>query len=142
MFKVMKIDHIGIAVLDLEAAKKFFSEILGLKITGEEVIDDHQMKLAYLPCGDSEINLLQSVTPDGPIARFVERKGGRAAVQHIALRVDNVQVAIDGVVARGGKMVHQVPRIGKEGSDIAFIDPETTGFVNIHFSGAPKSEDA
>lgn len=142
MFKVTKLDHVGIAVPDLEAAKTFFSEVLGLEITGEEIIDDHQMKLAYLPCGDSELNLLQSVTPDGPIGRFVERKGGRAAVQHIALRVDDVQAAIDGVMARGGKMVHQKPRLGKEQSDIAFIDPETTNFVNIHFSGAPCSEKA
>lgn len=140
MFKIEKIDHVGIAVPDLEEAKKFFSGVLGLAVTGEEIIADHKMKLVYLPCGDSEINLLQSVSPDGPIAKLIERKSGRAAVQHIALRVNDVQSAIDGVIARGGKMVHQKPRLGKEGSDIAFIDPKTSGDVNIHFSGAPQPQ--
>lgn len=141
MFKVTKLDHIGIAVPDLEEAKKFFSGVLGLEVTSEEVIEDHKMKLAYLPCGDSEINLLQSVSPDGPIAKLLERTGGRSAVQHIALRVNDVQAAIDGLQQRGGQMVHQKPRLGKEGSDIAFINPETSSYVNIHFSGAPKTED-
>ena len=67
-FKVTRIDHVGIAVKDLEAAKKFYTEILGLKDSGEETVDEQKVKVTFYPLGDSELELLESTHPEGPIA--------------------------------------------------------------------------
>ena len=75
MFKVTRVDHIGIAVKDLEAAKKFYEEVLGLKSAGDEVVEEQKVRVCFFPCGDSELELLESTSPDGPIAKHIERSG-------------------------------------------------------------------
>ena len=92
MFKVTRVDHIGIAVKDLEAAKKFYEEVLGLKSAGDEVVEEQKVKVCFFPCGDSELELLESTSPDGPIAKHIERSG--EGIQHVALRVDNIENAL------------------------------------------------
>ena len=73
--KALKIDHLGIAVKSIESALKFYSEILGLKLEGEEVIADQKVKTAFLPMGDTEVELLESTDPDGPVAKFIDKRG-------------------------------------------------------------------
>ena len=90
---IKKIDHIGIAVKSIEKASELFSNILGLKVAGEEIVEEQKVKVAFLLLGDSELELLESTSPDGPIARFIEKKG--EGIQHIAFRVDNLEKVLD-----------------------------------------------
>ncbi|MFH0812642.1 MAG: VOC family protein, partial [Pseudomonadota bacterium] len=80
--KAIKLDHIGVAVKSIESALKFYSETLGLRLEGEEVVAEQKVKTAFLPIGDTEVELLESIAPDGPIAKFIEKRG--EGVQHIA----------------------------------------------------------
>ena len=132
MFKTLKVDHIGIAVKDLEQAKKFYTEFLGMKALGEEVVEEQKVKVCFIPCGDSEIELLESTSPDGPIAKHIEKKG--EGIQHIALRVDNIEAAIADLMAKGVRMIDEKPRYGAGGAKIAFVHPKSTGGILLEIS--------
>jgi len=121
---IKKIDHVGIAVKDLDAAIKFYEEILGLKVDMIEENADQKVKIAFIPTGDSEVELLQSTTPDGPVAKFIESRG--EGMQHIALRVDNIEAALAGLKDKGIRLIDEVPRYGAGGARIAFIHPKAT----------------
>ena len=129
MFEVNRVDHIGIAVTNLEEAKKFYTEMLGMKATGEEVVEEQKVKVCFIPTGDSELELLESTSPDGPIAKYIEKNGGRNGIQHVALRVDNIEQAIADLMAKGVRMIDEKPRYGAGGSAIAFLHPKATGGV-------------
>lgn len=132
MFKTLKVDHIGIAVKDLEQAKKFYTEVLGMTVMGEETVEQQKVKVCFIPCGDSEVELLESTSPDGPIAKFIEKNG--EGVQHIALRVDNIEAAIADLKAKGVRMIDEVPRYGAGGAKIAFVHPKATGGILLELS--------
>lgn len=118
------IDHIGIAVKDMDAAIKFYEEVLGMKATGTEVVEEQKVKTAFIPTGDSEVELLESTAPDGPIAKFIERRG--EGIQHIAFRVDDIDKALEELKAKGVKLIDQKPRKGAGGARIAFLHPKAT----------------
>lgn len=131
MFTVDRIDHVGVAVGDLEKAKKFYTDVLGMKASGEEVVEEQKVKVCFIPTGDSEVELLESTSPDGPIAKFIEKNGGRDGIQHIALRVDNIEQAIADLLAKDIPMIDKKPRYGAGGSSIAFVHPKATGGVLV-----------
>lgn len=131
MFSVDRVDHIGVAVKNLEEAKKFYTEILGMKATGEEVVEEQKVKVCFIPSGDSEVELLESTSPDGPIAKYIEKNGGKDGIQHVALRVDNIEQAIADLMAKGVRMIDEKPRYGAGGSSIAFVHPKATGGVLV-----------
>lgn len=131
MFSVDRVDHIGIAVADLAEAKKFYTDMLGIKATGEEVVEEQKVKVCFIPSGDSELELLESTSPDGPIAKFIEKNGGRNGIQHIALRVDNIEQTIADLIAKGVRMIDEKPRYGAGGSSIAFVHPKSTGGILV-----------
>lgn len=131
---ISKVDHIGIAVTNLEETLKFYEEVLGLKCGGTEVVEDQKVKVAFLPVGDSEIELLESTTEDGPIAKFIEKNGGRGGIQHIAVRVDNIETAIEEVKSKGYKMIDESPRYGAGGAKIAFCHPKSTHGILLELS--------
>ena len=132
MFNVGRVDHIGIAVKDIEQAKKFYTEFLWMKALGEEVVEEQKVKVCFIPCGDSEIELLESTSPDGPIAKHIEKKG--EGIQHIALRVDNIEAAIADLMAKGVRMIDEKPRYGAGGAKIAFVHPKSTGGILLEIS--------
>jgi methylmalonyl-CoA/ethylmalonyl-CoA epimerase len=132
MFNVLKLDHIGIAVKDMEVAKKFYTEMLGMKAQGEEVVEQQQVKVCFIPSGDSEIELLESTSPEGPIAKFIENN--REGIQHIALRVDNIENALTDLKAKGVRLIDQVPRYGAGGASIAFVHPKSTGGILLELT--------
>ena len=132
MFNIGRVDHIGIAVKDIEQAKKFYTEFLGMKALGEEVVEEQKVKVCFIPCGDSEIELLESTSPDGPIAKHIEKKG--EGIQHIALRVDNIEAAIADLMAKGVRMIDEKPRYGAGGAKIAFVHPKSTGGILLELS--------
>ncbi len=125
--KLTRVDHIGIAVPELAKALEFYEGVLGLKSADTEVVEEQKVKTAFLPLGDSEIELLESTDPEGPIAKFIEKKG--AGIQHIALRVDDIDAAVAELKQAGVKLIDEEPRYGAGGARIAFLHPKATGGV-------------
>ncbi len=121
---VKKIDHIGIAVKDLNEAIRFYEGLLGLKVTEIEEVPDQKVRVAFLPTGDSEVELLESTSPDGPIARFIEKNG--EGIQHIAFRVDNIEEKLADLKSKGIRLIDEKPRRGAGGAMIAFLHPKST----------------
>lgn len=130
--KTLKVDHIGIAVNNLEETLKFYTDILGLECQGTEVVEEQKVRVAFLPVGDTEVELLESTDPEGPIARFIEKNG--EGVQHIAFRVDNIEEAIAHMQEKGLKMIDEKPRYGAGGAKIAFVHPKGTNRVLVELS--------
>ncbi len=126
---IKKIDHIGIAVKSIEKASELFSNILGLKVAGEELVEEQKVKVAFLPLGDSELELLESTSPDGPIARFIEKKG--EGIQHIAFRVDNIEKVLEKLKEEKVRLIDEKPRYGAGGAKIAFLHPKSTNGILI-----------
>ena len=126
---VRKIDHIGIAVSNLDEAVKLYKDVLGLELHGTEVVPEQKVKVAFLPVGDTEVELLESTSADGPIAKFIETKG--QGIQHIAFRVDDIEAALEEMRAKGMRLIDEKPRYGAGGAKIAFLHPMSTGGVLI-----------
>jgi len=124
---IKKIDHIGIAVKSIEEASKFYKDVLGLEITGVEVVEEQKVKTAFIPVGDSEIELLESTSDDGPIAKFIEKRG--EGIQHIALQVDDIEKTLEELKQKGIKLIDEIPRYGAGGAKIAFVHPKSTNGV-------------
>ena len=129
-FKVLQVDHIGIGVSDLAATKEFYKNALGMEhLPEDEVVEEQEVKVSFFPCGDAELEFLESTTPDGPIGRFIEKNGGRNGIQHVALRVDDIKAAIADLKEKGVRLIDEEPRYGAGGSAIAFLHPKATGGV-------------
>ncbi|OHD19493.1 MAG: methylmalonyl-CoA epimerase [Spirochaetes bacterium GWD1_61_31] len=127
-----RIDHIGIAVANLDETLKVYTDILGLTLHGTETVADQKVRVAFLPVGDTEIELLESTEPDGPIAKFIEAKG--QGLQHIAFRVDDIEAALAELKAKGVRLIDEKPRYGAGGAKIAFLHPKSTNGVLIELS--------
>jgi len=129
MFKVTKIDHIGIACKDLDESKKFYTEVLGLECTGEEAVPSQGVKTVFIPCGETMFELLVDITEnnDGPIGKYIAKNG--QGIQHIAVRVDDIEAAIADVTEKGGRMIDKAPRGGAGHMDIAFVHPKSAGIL-------------
>ncbi len=126
---IKKIDHIGIAVKDLTETLKLYEGMLGLKAVDTEVVEEQKVKTAFLPIGDSEVELLESTAPDGPIAKFIDKNG--QGVQHIAFRVDNLEQRLAELKEKGVRLIDEKPRRGAGGAKIAFLHPKSTYGVLI-----------
>lgn len=129
--KVLRVDHVGIAVKSLEEAKKLY-EALGLVITDVEEVAEQKVRVAFLPVEGSEIELLETTDPEGPIGKFIEKRG--EGIQHIALRVDNIEAALEELKSRGFQLIDQKPRYGAGGARIAFLHPKSTNGVLLELS--------
>ena len=127
--KILKIDHLGIAVNSIEEGKNFWTNILGLKFEGAETVAEQKVTTAFFPVGESEVELLESTAPDGPIANYVEKKG--EGIQHIAFRVENIEAALDELKEKGIRLIDAKPRIGAGGAKIAFLHPKSTNGVLV-----------
>jgi methylmalonyl-CoA epimerase len=129
MMKVKHIDHIGIAVNGIETAGKFYTDILGLKIAEVENVADQKVNVAFIPITDSEVELLESTDPDGPVAKYIQARG--EGVQHVAFRVENIEEALAELKEKGVRLIDQEPRNGAGGAKIAFIHPKETNGVLV-----------
>ncbi len=127
--KIKHIDHIGIAVKGIEQAARFWAEVLGLRLENTEVVEEQKVKVAFFPITDSEIELLESTEPDGPVARFIESKG--EGIQHIAFRVEDLEEALAELKSKGIRLIDERPRKGAGGARIAFIHPKETNGVLV-----------
>jgi methylmalonyl-CoA/ethylmalonyl-CoA epimerase len=127
--KIKKIDHLGIAVNGIDDACTFWRDILGLPLEGTETVATQKVTTAFMPVGESEVELLESTAPDGPVAKFIESKG--QGVHHVAFRVENIEEALAELKAKGVRLIDETPRIGAGGAKIAFLHPKATGGVLV-----------
>lgn len=121
---IARIDHIGIAVNSIDEAIKLYTEVLGLKLSGVETVAEQKVKTAIFPVGESKIELLESTSPDGVIAKFIEKRG--EGIHHLALAVDNIQEALEMLKQKGIPLIDEKPRKGVENTSIAFLHPRGT----------------
>ena len=127
MFKVLGVDHIGIAVGDLKEVGSFWGDMLGLPNNGEETVEEQKVSTGFFPTPNgSEIELLAATADDSPIAKFIEKNGGRGGIQHIALRVDNLEAALADLKEKGVRLIDEKPRKGAGGAKIAFVHPKAS----------------
>ncbi|NLY73221.1 MAG: methylmalonyl-CoA epimerase [Tissierellia bacterium] len=131
--EVLRLDHIGIAVESLDDALPFWRDVLGLELAGIEVVEEQKVRVAFLPVGDTEVELLESTHEDGPISKFIERNGG-PGIQHLAFRVDDIEEGIAYMKEKGMLMIDENPRYGAGGASIAFVHPKSSGRVLIELS--------
>ena len=127
--QVRKLDHIGIAVEKIDAALPIWEGMLGLPLQGTEEVAEQKVRTAFMPVGDTEIELLESTDPEGPIGKFIAAKG--QGVQHLAFRVDDIDAALAELKAKGVRLIDETPRYGAGGARIAFLHPKATGGVLV-----------
>ena len=120
----MKIDHIGIAVKSLTDAIKVYEDAMGLKVAGYDQVDDQGVRVAMLNIGESRIELLEPTGPDSPIEKFMTKRG--EGIHHIAVRVDDIDDALERLRASGVRLIDSVPRRGAHNTRVAFIHPSST----------------
>jgi methylmalonyl-CoA epimerase len=127
--KIKHIDHIGIAVKEIRQASRFYTDILGIRLQEIEEVKDQKVRVGFLPITDSEVELLESTAPDGPIAKYIDNKG--EGIQHIAFRVENLAETLAELKAKGVRLIDEVPRLGAGNAKIAFIHPKETNGVLV-----------
>ncbi|MBW1849450.1 MAG: methylmalonyl-CoA epimerase [Deltaproteobacteria bacterium] len=127
--KILKINHIGIAVNSIEESKNFWEGILGLSFEGSETVEEQKVTTAFFPVGESEVELLESTAPDGPVAKYIEKKG--QGIQHVAFQVENIEAALAELKEKGIRLIDEKPRKGAGGAMIAFLHPKSTNGVLV-----------
>ena len=120
----MKIDHIGIAVRSLAEATKIYEDVIGLKVSGYDEVEDQRVRVAMVPVGEGRIELLEPTDEQSPIEKFMAKRG--EGIHHIALSVDNIEEALERFKAAGARLIDATPRQGAHKTRIAFIHPSTT----------------
>ena len=135
---IKEIDHIGIAVNNLEEAISIYADILGLEYKGTEKIEEQRIIHAAFLVGEVKIELVQSTHPDGPIGKFIEKRG--EGIHHIAFRVENINGSLKELSAKGVKLIDEKARIGADGAKIAFIHPKDMKGVLIELVERAEGE--
>ena len=123
------LDHVGIAVRDLNEALRFFRDVLGLQVSQTEVVSDQQVRVTHVETCGAALEFVEATDPASPVARFLERRG--SGLHHITLAVDDLESVLEDLQTRGIKLIDVAPRIGAGGSRIAFIHPSSTHGVLI-----------
>ena len=124
---ITRINHIGIAVNNIDQALKLYTEVLGLSLKEIEVVEEQRTRTAILPVGESKIELLESTDPEGPIAKYIEKFG--EGMHHLALEVSDIEDALSKISQSGIPLIDETPRKGIENTHIAFLHPRGTGRV-------------
>ena len=130
------IEHVGIAVKDLATSIKYYEDVLGLKCYSIEEVKDQKVKTAFFKIGQTKIELLESTEPNGPIGKFIEKRG--EGVHHIAFAVNKIEQALSEAEGKGIRLIDNKPRKGAEGLNIAFLHPKSTGGVLTEFCNNNK----
>lgn len=123
----MKINHLGIATKGIDEALKFWSDALGLENVHTEIVEDQKVRVAMLPIGESRIELLEPMSEDSPISKFLEKRGG--GIHHVAVEVEDIEASLANLKARGMRLIDETPRIGAEGCLVAFVHPSSANGV-------------
>src|ERR1035437_3687172 len=132
------IEHIGIAVRNLEESIKFYEDTFGLKCYAIEEVKDQKVRTAFFKVGQTKIELLESIEPEGPIGKFIEKRG--EGVHHIAFAVNNIELALTEIEKKGIRVIDKQPRNGVEELEIAFLHPKSTFGVLIELCEKKEKE--
>jgi methylmalonyl-CoA epimerase len=124
-----KVDHIGIAVKSVDEALRFFGDALGLELENTEEVADQKVRIAFLPVGETHVELIEPTSPDSNVAKFLESKG--EGIHHIAFSVEDIEAALAALKEKDVRLIDQEPRVGGGGKRIAFIHPKGTHRVLI-----------
>lgn len=124
---IKKIDHIGIAVRSIEDSLKLYIDVLQLELIGVETVESEQVKVAFIKAGETKLELLEPMSDDSPVAKFIEKKG--EGIHHIALGVESIEERIQYMKEHGIQMIHEQSKPGAGGAQIAFMHPKSTGNV-------------
>lgn len=127
--KILKIDHLGIAVNSIDDGKNIWTNALGLAFEGSETVEEQKVTTAFFPVGESEVELLESTAPDGPVAKYLEKRG--EGIHHVAFRVENIEAALQELKEKGIRLIDEKPRKGAGGARIAFLHPKATNGVLV-----------
>ena len=139
--KISHIEHIGIAVPDLNEAIKYYENVLGLKCYKQEVVEDQKVTTAFFKVGDTKLELLEATTPESTIAKFIEKNGRRGGMHHLAFAVeDGVAEALSEAEEKGIKLIDKAPRKGADGLQIAFLHPKSTEAVLTELCEDPSNK--
>jgi len=138
--KATHVEHIGIAVKDLEKSVAFYEKLLGVRCYGTELVQDQNARTAFFLLGQTKIELLESISSDGPIARFITDRG--EGIHHIAFAVEDLQSALGELSLQGVQLVDHTPRSGAEGLEIAFLHPKVAGGVLIELCAHPRDTES
>lgn len=130
--KILKIDHLGVAVPDLEAAVRAY-EALGFSVEARHDVPTEKVRTAFLPVGESHVELLEPTDPDSAIGRFLETRKG---LHHVCVQVDDIEAALAELRARGVQLLDSAPRIGAGGCKVAFVHPRAAGGVLLELKQA------
>jgi len=131
-----KINHIAIAVNNIEEAAKFYQEVMGLTLIGVEVVTAQKTRVGFFKIGESNIELVQPAEPDSPLTKFLETKG--QGIHHLCFEVDDVEAEVKAFLEKGATMIDQKPRPGAHGTKVAFVHPKSSNGVLIELCELPK----
>ena len=135
---ISRLSHIAVAVASLEETARFYEQQLGLKLEGTETVPQQKVKVGFIPVGETCLELLEPVSPDSPIAKFLEKRG--PGLQHICLEVDDAEAEFKRLAAAGVQLIDEAPKAGAHGTKVFFIHPRSTGGVLIEVSQPPVSD--
>ena len=131
-----KINHIGVAVKDLDEAIKLYRDQLGLEFKGTDEVESQKVKVAFFKIGETNIELVAATSPDSPIAKYLEKN--REGIHHICFEVDNINKALESLKERGVKLINEEPRKGAHNTLVAFIHPKSTNGVLTEICQVPE----
>ncbi len=126
---IKKISHLGIAVESIEEQIGFFKDVLDLECTGEEVVEDQKIKVAFLKVGETRIELIEPIADDSPVRKFLDKKSNKTTIHHVAFEVDNLEESLKEAKEKGARLIDEKPRIGAGGVRIAFLHPKTSSGI-------------
>lgn len=129
IMKILKVEHIGVAVKNNDAAKKLFGDILGLHYTKSETVAEQKVNTTFFEVGETHVELLEATSSDSTIAKYIEKKG--EGIQHIAFSVENIEESLEELKAGGIQLIDEKPRRGAGGAKVAFLHPKSTFGVLI-----------
>jgi len=127
-----KINHIGIAVKSIESVFDFYNKILGLEYLGEEIVIEQKVKVAFFQSGESRIELLEAISDDSPIAKFISKKG--EGIHHIAFSSENILDDLKGLIENNIRIIDKAPRDGAHNTQIAFLHPKASNGVLVELT--------
>ena len=129
---VKKINHIGVAVESIAEAARFYKDVLGLPLEGEETVASQKVRVAFLTVGDTRIELLEATAEDSPVKKFIDGKG--PGVHHLAFDVDDIEAELARLKSAGVRLIDETPRPGAHGTRIAFVHPKEARGVLVELT--------
>lgn len=133
----MKIHHIGIATNEIGAGAEIWNDLLGLRRDHTEEVAGQKVRVCMLPVGQSRLELLEPMSPDSPISKFLEKRG--SGIHHIAVSVENIRATLQDLKSKGTRLIDEEPRVGAAGCLVAFIHPSSTGGVLLELVEDPQA---